>query len=96
MSSLTDGTRSTRRRTDASSIRSRQALATLPVTRKHELLERQKALRASDPFDLSRMQSEMNPVQAQGIRNMSAKAKNNMTKFYEYAATVKAQMPPEL
>ncbi|MGE0098118.1 MAG: phenylacetate--CoA ligase family protein [Hydrogenophaga sp.] len=35
---------------DASSITSRAALARLPVTRKGELLERQKALRASDPF----------------------------------------------
>ena len=35
---------------DASAIASRAALATLPVTRKHELLERQKALRASDAF----------------------------------------------
>ena len=35
---------------DAAAIDSRQALAQLPVTRKHELLERQKALRASDPF----------------------------------------------
>jgi phenylacetate-CoA ligase len=35
---------------DAASITSRAALATLPVTRKHELLERQQALRASDPF----------------------------------------------
>jgi phenylacetate-CoA ligase len=35
---------------DASSIASRAALATLPVTRKHELLERQKRLRDSDPF----------------------------------------------
>jgi len=35
---------------DARAIGSRQALAQLPVTRKHELLERQKALRGSDPF----------------------------------------------
>jgi phenylacetate-CoA ligase len=35
---------------DARAIGSRQALAQLPVTRKHELLERQKAQRASDPF----------------------------------------------
>ena len=35
---------------DATSIVSRRALALLPVTRKHELLERQKAGRASDPF----------------------------------------------
>ena len=35
---------------DASSIRSREALAQLPVTRKYELLERQKAQRASSPF----------------------------------------------
>jgi len=39
---------------DASSITSRAALARLPVTRKHELFDRQKALRAStrgeDPF----------------------------------------------
>ncbi len=35
---------------DADSIKSRDALARLPVTRKHELLERQKAVRASDPF----------------------------------------------
>jgi phenylacetate-CoA ligase len=35
---------------DASSITSRAALARLPVTRKSELLERQKAQRASDPF----------------------------------------------
>jgi len=34
----------------ASSITSRAALATLPVTRKYELLERQQALRAKDPF----------------------------------------------
>jgi phenylacetate-CoA ligase len=32
---------------DASSVKSRQALAKLPVTRKHELLERQQAARAS-------------------------------------------------
>jgi len=35
---------------DASSITSRAALAALPVIRKHELLERQRALRAQDPF----------------------------------------------
>lgn len=35
---------------DAGSINSRSALAQLPVTRKSELLERQKAQRASDPF----------------------------------------------
>ncbi|MEP6791107.1 MAG: AMP-binding protein [Ramlibacter sp.] len=35
---------------DAADVTSRTALARLPVTRKHELLERQKALRASDPF----------------------------------------------
>jgi phenylacetate-CoA ligase len=35
---------------DAAAIGSRQALAQLPVTRKHELLERQKAQRGSDPF----------------------------------------------
>jgi phenylacetate-CoA ligase len=35
---------------DASSVTSRAALARLPVTRKSELLERQKAQRASDPF----------------------------------------------
>jgi phenylacetate-CoA ligase len=35
---------------DAAAITSRDALARLPVTRKHELLERQKALRAQDPF----------------------------------------------
>ena len=35
---------------DASAITSRQALATLPVTRKSELFERQKAQRASDVF----------------------------------------------
>jgi len=35
---------------DAASITSRAALAGLPVTRKHELLERQQALRAQDPF----------------------------------------------
>ena len=34
----------------ASSITSRAALATLPVTRKYELLERQQAQRAKDPF----------------------------------------------
>jgi phenylacetate-CoA ligase len=35
---------------DAGSVDSREALARLPVTRKPELLERQKALRAQDPF----------------------------------------------
>ena len=35
---------------DASSMTSRAALATLPVTRKHELLARQKAQRANDVF----------------------------------------------
>ena len=35
---------------DAQAICNRSALATLPVIRKHELLERQKALRASDVF----------------------------------------------
>ncbi|WP_312304160.1 AMP-binding protein [Pulveribacter sp.] len=35
---------------DAAGITSRQALARLPVTRKHELLERQQAGRAQDPF----------------------------------------------
>jgi phenylacetate-CoA ligase len=35
---------------DAAAVDSRRALAQLPVTRKHELLERQKAGRASDPF----------------------------------------------
>ena len=35
---------------DASTINSRAALATLPVTRKHELLERQKAVRSQDVF----------------------------------------------
>ncbi len=35
---------------DAASVTSRAALARLPVTRKSELLERQKAQRASDPF----------------------------------------------
>ena len=35
---------------DASQINSREALAQLPVTRKYELLERQQALRAKDPF----------------------------------------------
>jgi phenylacetate-CoA ligase len=35
---------------DASTITSREALARLPVTRKHELLERQKAGRAANPF----------------------------------------------
>jgi phenylacetate-CoA ligase len=35
---------------DAAGVTSRAALAELPVLRKHELLERQKAHRASDPF----------------------------------------------
>ena len=35
---------------DAPAVTSRAALAALPVIRKHELLERQKALRAQDPF----------------------------------------------
>jgi phenylacetate-CoA ligase len=35
---------------DAAHVTSRAALAKLPVTRKSELLERQKAQRASDPF----------------------------------------------
>ena len=35
---------------DASSVTSRAALARLPVTRKYELLERQQAKRATDPF----------------------------------------------
>lgn len=35
---------------DAAGVNSRAALAKLPVTRKGELLERQKAQRASDPF----------------------------------------------
>jgi phenylacetate-CoA ligase len=35
---------------DASAVTSRQALARLPVLRKHELLERQQAARATDPF----------------------------------------------
>jgi len=35
---------------DASAVTSRAALARLPVTRKYELLERQQALRAKDPF----------------------------------------------
>ncbi len=35
---------------DAAGVTSRAALARLPVTRKHELFERQKALRARDPF----------------------------------------------
>jgi phenylacetate-CoA ligase len=35
---------------DAAGITSRSALASLPVLRKHELLERQKALRSQDPF----------------------------------------------
>jgi phenylacetate-CoA ligase len=34
----------------AEGVTSREALARLPVTRKHELLERQKAARATDPF----------------------------------------------
>ena len=35
---------------DAAAITSRAALASLPVVRKHELLTRQLALRAQDPF----------------------------------------------
>ena len=35
---------------DAAAIDSRAALAQLPVTRKHELLDRQKAQRSADPF----------------------------------------------
>src|SRR4051794_30459028 len=35
---------------DPKAITSRAALAKLPVTRKHELLERQQARRAEDPF----------------------------------------------
>jgi len=35
---------------DVTSIDSRAALARLPVTRKHELLERQRAQRTTDPF----------------------------------------------
>jgi phenylacetate-CoA ligase len=35
---------------DAAAITSREALARLPVTRKHELLDRQKANRQADPF----------------------------------------------
>ncbi len=35
---------------DASTITSRKALAALPVTRKHELLQRQRALRVQDPL----------------------------------------------
>ena len=35
---------------DAAALNSRAALAQLPVTRKHELLERQQARRAADPF----------------------------------------------
>ncbi len=35
---------------DAAGVSSRETLARLPVTRKHELLERQKAIRATDPF----------------------------------------------
>ncbi|MBE7940893.1 MULTISPECIES: AMP-binding protein [Ramlibacter] len=35
---------------DAAAITSREALARLPVTRKHELLDLQRASRASDPF----------------------------------------------
>jgi phenylacetate-CoA ligase len=37
-------------RVDAAAVTSRAALALLPVTRKHELLERQKAGRKRDPF----------------------------------------------
>ncbi len=40
----------TLRGVDARSITSRAALAELPVVRKHDLLERQRARRASDPF----------------------------------------------
>jgi phenylacetate-CoA ligase len=35
---------------DAAAVNTRAALAALPVTRKHELLERQQAQRATDPF----------------------------------------------
>lgn len=35
---------------DAQAVRSRKALARLPVTRKHELFDRQKASRPADPF----------------------------------------------
>ena len=35
---------------DAAGVTTRAALARLPVLRKHELLERQKAQRAQDPF----------------------------------------------
>ncbi|NPC58053.1 phenylacetate--CoA ligase family protein [Caenimonas soli] len=35
---------------DAAGVTSREALARLPVTRKHELFERQRAARATDPF----------------------------------------------
>ena len=35
---------------DTAAIGNRAALAALPVTRKHELLARQQALRAQDPF----------------------------------------------
>jgi phenylacetate-CoA ligase len=35
---------------DAAGVASREALARLPVTRKHELFERQRAVRTSDPF----------------------------------------------
>ena len=35
---------------DAAGVTSREALARLPVTRKHELFERQRAARTSDPF----------------------------------------------
>src|SRR5689334_1014245 len=35
---------------NAAAVTSRAALARLPVLRKHELLERQKARRADDPF----------------------------------------------
>jgi phenylacetate-CoA ligase len=38
------------RGTDAAGVRTREALAALPVTRKHQLLERQMAQRDSDPF----------------------------------------------
>jgi phenylacetate-CoA ligase len=38
------------RQVDPASVTSREALAALPVIRKHELLQRQQAQRASDPF----------------------------------------------
>jgi len=40
----------TLRGVDAASVTSRKALATLPVMRKHDLLQRQQALRATDPL----------------------------------------------